>query len=45
MKKRENMVGVLVIRVPLCLHLIDILGAQKVFLKKIVRREFQFIIF
>ena len=34
MKKREDMVGVLVTRVPLCSHLIDILGAQTVFLEK-----------
>ena len=38
-KKREDMVGVLVIRVPLCSHPIDILGAQT------VRREFQFLTF
>ena len=29
-KKRENMVGVLVIRVSLCSHPIDILGAPSV---------------
>jgi len=27
-EKREDMVGVLVIRVPLCSHSIDILGAR-----------------
>ena len=31
-KKRKDMVGVLVIRVLLCSHPIDILGAQTVFL-------------
>jgi len=34
-KKRENMVGVLVIRVPpLCSHSIDILGARTVFIEE-----------
>jgi len=34
-KKREDMVGVLVIHVvPLCSHLIDILGAQTMFLEE-----------
>ena len=34
-KKREDMIDVLVIRVPLCSHhLIDILGAQTVFLEE-----------
>ena len=33
-EKKEDMVSVLVIRVPLCSHPIDILEAQKVFLEK-----------
>jgi len=33
-KKRENMVGVLVICVPLCSHPIDILGVHAVFLRE-----------
>jgi len=33
-KKRENIIGVLVIHIPLCSHPIDILGAQTVFLEK-----------
>ena len=33
-KKREDIVGVLVIRVPLCSHPINILGVQTVFLEK-----------
>ena len=33
-KKRENMISVLVIRVPLCSHPIDILGSQTVFLEE-----------
>ena len=33
-KKREDMIGMLVIRVPLCSHPIDILGAQTVFLEE-----------
>ena len=44
-KKREDMIGVLVICVPLCSHSIDILGAEMCFLKKTVRREFQFLTF
>ena len=39
MKKREYMIGVLVIRVPLCSHPIDILENQTVI------REFQFLTF
>ena len=45
MKKREDMVGVLVICVPLCSHPIDVLGGETVFLNKNIRREFQFFIF
>ena len=33
-KKRKYMVGVLVIRVPLCSHPTDILGTQRVFLEE-----------
>ena len=44
-KNREDMVGVLVIRVViLCSHPIDILGAW-CFLEKTIRREFQFLTF
>jgi len=44
-KKRENMIGMLVIRVPLCSHPIDVAGelTKWCFLKK--RREFQFLTF
>ena len=34
MKKRKDMIGVLVIRVPLCSHSIDILRTQTVFLEE-----------
>jgi len=34
MKKRENIVGMLVICVPLCSHPIDILGVQAMFLEE-----------
>jgi len=34
MKKRENMIGVLVIRVSLCSYPIDILGVENVFLEE-----------
>ena len=38
-KKREDMVDVLVIRVPLCSHSIDILGAQMVFLEEVCKKR------